>query len=150
MFDAESNCEEARTHPVIAAFAKLVKDTVGDGVLDFEHLKTPPFMSYWAHLAIHRFEDEIGDFRAIMWGSHIVQMFGKDCTGMTLPEIGYGPREETVRQINLMVMNERKTIYKSGDFYWQDQEFKKWVQIKMPLMRNGEVREVLFCQDFIK
>jgi len=145
IIDADS--KSAKDHPLLRAFVGLVEQTVGQGVLDFTDLQSRPFMKFWQNLVIHRFDSASDDFRNIFWGTQIGLMFGQDCTGKLLSEMGYGEAYDTIRDLDMQIINGERRIYASGTLFWQGREQRQWHQVKMPLQRNGRINEVLFCAD---
>ena len=138
----------AKENPLIKEFVTLVEETVGDGVLDFSHLQMRPFMKFWPNLNFHRHEGDLDDFRNVFWGTYCIHMFGKDCTGLLLSEMGYGDTYEKLIYDNMRIIKGERRVYASGDLLFQGREHKEWHQVKMPLQRNGSVNEVLNCVDF--
>lgn len=137
----------AREQPLIKDFLSLVENTVGDGVLSFNDLKSRPFTKFWPNLFIYKYEKETDDFRVTLYGTHIVSMYGNDCTGMLMSEMGMNEVYRDIHQLNLKIINGERRVFASGDFNWQNREHKIWHQVKIPLMRNGMITEVLVCAD---
>jgi len=139
------NSNSAREHPLIKEFLSLVEETVGDGELSFTNLKSRPFIKFWPFLFIYKYEKEIDDFRVILYGSHIVNMYGNDFTGKLMSEMGMKEAYRDIHQLNIKIINGERRVFASGDFHWQNREHKSWHQVKMPLERNGTINEVLVC-----
>ena len=137
----------SKDHPLIEEFVNLVCDTVGDGVLEFSNLETPPFLKFWPHLIIYKYENDIDDFRVVFYGTHVVKMYGAEWTGKLLSEMGFAEAYDEVRELNMKALNGDHRVYSSGNLFWQNKEHRKWYQIKMPLQRHGDINEVLVCMD---
>ena len=143
----ETDSATAREHPLINEFSTLVCNTVGDGLLDFRDLQDEPFLKFWKHLIIYRYEPEINDFRVIFYGSHVVSMYGADYTNKLLSEMGFHGAFKDVFTLNMRIINGERRVYASGDLFWQEKEYRKWHQVKMPLKRKDSVNEILICMD---
>lgn len=143
-FDAE----EARKHPLIVEFVELVDRVTPDGIPHFEDLKTSPFVKFWKHLIIHRYEDELKDFRTILYGTHICDIYERDCTNLLMAEMGFGAAEEMVRAMNKQVLDSAERIYNTNSLFWREREHKVFHQVKMPLRRGASINEVLVCMTF--
>lgn len=138
---------DAKKHPLIKEFVNLVEETVGDGVLDINHIQEPPFMKFWQHFIIYRYEKDINDFRVQFYGTHTVSMYGADWTGKLLSEMGFAEAYDDIYKMNMNVLNGDRRIYAQGTLFWQNREHRKWYQVKMPLQRKGAINEVLICID---
>jgi hypothetical protein len=143
----EDDSIKAREHHLIKAFTALVDETVGDGILSFDDLKSRPFLKFWKHLFIYRFDEQADDFRVILYGTHIVTMYGNDWTGKLMSEMGMNEAYADIRALNMRIINGERRVYASGNFFWQNREERIWHQVKMPLQRNGDINEVLICAD---
>lgn len=149
MNDVDAHSEDAENNPFIMEFVNLVDEVAGDGVLDFLDLQFRPFMKYWQHFIIYRHQPDIDDFSIRMFGSHLVDMIEKDCSGGLMSEIGLSTSFQALYDINIRVLSENLRIFTSGTLYWQNKEHKQWHSVKMPLRRNGLVNEVLACHIFL-
>ena len=98
------NSTDAKEHPLIKEFVTLVDETVGDGVLDFKHLQLRPFMKFWSNLNFHRYEKDKNDFRNVYWGTNCISMFGMDCTGKLLSEMGYKNAYDEFYDTNFVIL----------------------------------------------
>jgi len=138
----------ATKNPLLVEFVGLVDEITSDGIPDFADISSPPFMKFWRHFIIHRYDAQLADFRTILYGSHIVEIYGHDCTGMLLSEMGFGEAEDMVREMNKRCLDNRERIFATNSLFWQDREHRIYHQVKMPLRRNGEINEVLVCMTF--
>ncbi len=144
----EVDSPSAKEHPLIKEFVGLVDETVGDGILDFTDLQEPPFLKFWAHFIIYNYEEPIGDFRVVLFGTHVAVFYGMDGTGKLLSEIGLGEAHDEIHNLTLRVMKGDRRVYSNGTLYWQNNEHRVWNQVKMPLQRSGRVNEVLTCMHY--
>jgi len=147
--DVDVHSKDAENNPFIKLFVNLVDETAGEGVLDFRDLQARPFMKYWQHFILYRYQPDIDDFSIRMFGTHLVDMIGKDCTGGLMSEIGLSTSFHTLYDINIRVISENIRIFTSGTLFWQNREHKQWHSVKMPIRRNGQVNEVLACHLFL-
>jgi len=137
----------AKGHPLIKEFVSLVDETVGEGVLDFSHLRQRPFMKFWQHFIIYRYEQDIDDFRVKLYGTHVVKMYGVDWTGKLMSEIGFADAYDDIYKMNMKAMSDRNRIYASGSLFWQNRETRSWHSVKIPLSRNNDLNEILILMD---
>jgi len=143
--DKESNT--AKENPLIKSFVQLVDETVGDGVLDFSDLKAAPFLKYWKHLFIYKYEENINDFRVVFFGTHLVEMEGTDWTGTLMSEMNYAEALDEIHDLNMKIINGERRVFANGTIFWNKREYRNWHQVKMPLQRNGIMNEVLICME---
>ena len=134
-----------KEHPIVEAFVDLVDATAGDGILDFTDIQTPSFIKFWEYLIILRHEEDVNDFRFVLHGSSAVALYGMDCTGKLMSEVGLGEAYQEKYQADMRVLNEKTRIYASGTLFWRNKDYKEWYRVKMPLRRKGRVNEVLVC-----
>ena len=139
---------QAKNHPLIAEFVQLVDQTASDGVPCFADIETYPFMKFWRNFIIHRYEEDVEDFRTIFYGSHIVEIYQRDCTGLLISEMGFGEAEGMIRKMNKKVLDTKERLFSTNSLFWKGQNHKVWHQVKMPLRRNGNINEVLVCMTF--
>lgn len=135
----------SKDHPIIKEFISLVEKTAGKGVLEFSDIQTSPFFKFWQHLVIYRLEEEIDDFRVILFGTHVTEAFGRDCTGSLMSEMGFSDALEIIHSENKRIVNQGGQIFTSGDLSWQNRDYKKYHAVRVPLQRNGVVKESLCC-----
>ncbi len=137
---------EAKQHTVIAAFAELVATIAPDGILDFTDLQERPFHKFWKNLILYRYLAEEDDFTVILFGTSVAQLHGNDWTGKRLGEIGIGAEGiETVRAMNKSVLESGEPFFGSGAVNLDEDDYRRWHQMKLPLRRGGKVNEVLVC-----
>lgn len=145
----DNDSTEAKNQPLIKEFVALVEKTVGDGVLDFNHLKDSAFMKFWKNIIIYRYDEDIDDLVVVMFGSYISKMHEADFTGKTLSEMGFGEKYDYTFALNMKIINGERRVYANGNLYWKEREYRKWYLVKMPLQRDGKVNEVLSCMDIL-
>ncbi|MFQ5764621.1 MAG: hypothetical protein ACE5GT_06810 [Rhodospirillales bacterium] len=146
---AEFDSKVAEEHPLIRGFVRLVEKTASDGLISFTDLETEPFMKFWRNLTIFEYLDDENEFISRFCGTQVTEFFGRDQTGKRLKELGFGEKEDTdIRQMHLDALNGKKPVYVSSSFFYQDREYKKWHQVKMPLKRGDSVKETLGCVVF--
>lgn len=146
----ESGELEAKNHPLIKMFVNLFDETTSDGVPDFEDILQRPFMKFWRHFIIHTYDEEIADFRTTFYGTHITEIYQRECTGLLISEMGFGEAEDMIRNMNKKALDNRERIYASNSLFWKNNENKVYHQVKMPLRRKGNINEVLVCMTFDK
>lgn len=139
---------DAKNHPLLAEFSRLVDNTFEDGIPDFEIISTPLFTKFWPFFIIHRYEEQNKDFRTVFYGTHIVESYQRDCTGLLLSEMGFGKAEEAIRKLNKQVLDSRERAYNTNTLFWKNREHRVFHQVKMPLRRKGEIDEVLVCMSY--
>jgi hypothetical protein len=139
---------QAKQHPLISEFLTLVEETVGDGVLGFRDLQNRPFMKFWKHMIIYRFEDAQNDFRVVFYGSQVVSRYDADWTGKLMSEMGFAETYDTVFELNKKIIEGERRVFASGNLHWQGREYRKWHQMKMPLKNSGGANDVLMLVDF--
>lgn len=144
----QSDSDEVRNHTLLSEFTALVDKTFEDGTPDFDTLSTSLFVQYWPHLIIHRYEEAVKDFRTIFYGTHIVDAYERDCTGLLMSEMGFGEAEDWVRKNNKQVLESQQRQYFTSSLFWKNKEHRVFHQVKMPLRRKGEINEVLVCMYF--
>ena len=137
--------EEAKSFPLIKDFVDTVQRTKGSGHLDFRDLQRREFMKFWKNLVIYNYEESLNDFRVVFYGTHLVEMYGRDWTGKTLSEMGFAEVYQDVLDMNLRVLKDEPLLYANGTLFWKNQEYRTWHQVKMPLQRKGKINEVLMC-----
>ena len=116
--------QEAKDQPVIVAFVQLVRTTVGDGVLDFSHLQTRPFMPFWKSFSIVEYLQDEDDFRSLMCGSELANAYGRDQTGKRISELEFGEIEDEMRQLHFDALK-GELVYASCTFGFQKRDYKK-------------------------
>jgi hypothetical protein len=123
-------------------------DLIGDKTISFEEISDRHFHHFWKYLIIYRHQPDNRDFHVIHFGTDVVGSYGEDWTGKILSQVSHEMSFEQIYNDNLEVMENRSRLFANGDLDWQDRGFKKWHQVKMPLMRNGGINEVLICMCF--
>lgn len=139
---------KAQNHPLIQEFVGLVNETTDTGILQFSDITEKPFMKFWKNFIIHKYEPDVQDFRTVFYGSHIVELYQRDCTGLLLSEMGFSDAFEMVLNLNKKVIDTRQWLYASNSLFWKDEEHKVAHQVKIPLQRGDAVNEVLVCMTF--
>lgn len=134
--------QEAKDQPVIVEFVQLVRTTVGDGVLDFSHLQTRPFMPFWKSFSIVEYLQNEDDFRSLMCGSELANAYGRDQTGKRISELEFGEIEDEMRQLHFDALK-GELVYASCTFGFQKRDYKKWHQVKMRITHNGRANETV-------
>jgi len=69
--------------------------------------------------------------------------------GGLMSEIGLSSSFQTLYDINVNVLVNKRPVFSCGTLFWQNREHKIWHQVKLPLRRNGAVNEVLACHVFL-
>ncbi len=136
------------THPLIGEFVREVDAISADGVPEFSDLLLEPFIKFWKNLIIYRHEPEVADFRVILFSTEIVDSYGEDWTGQLLSESGFTKGFEAIYQVNLKLLNGGERVTDSGSLDWQERNYVRWHEIKMPLRRDGKINEVLVFMCF--
>ncbi len=136
------NSKEAREHPVIKEFVQLVRETVGDGVIDFSHLQAYPFMKFWPNFSLVEYLENEDDFRSIMCGSALADAFGRDQTGKKISELEFGEIKDGMRQLHFDAL-QGEIVYASCTFAFQNREHRKWHQVKMQMTHSGRTNETV-------
>lgn len=139
---------EARKHPIISEFVDLVDSSVDNGIPSFDLIQSKPFMKFWQHFIIHRWDDEKQDFYTVLYGSHICYMNSHDYTGYYMADMNFGEAEDFVRSMNKECLDTRKRIFNSNSLFWKNEKHRVFHQVKMPLIRNEAINEVLVCMSF--
>ncbi|MBT3765240.1 MAG: hypothetical protein HOJ67_10355 [Rhodospirillaceae bacterium] len=134
---------EAKSDPLIQEFMGVVGDKV---ILDFKELQQKKFMKFWPQFSIQRHED--GDFKCVFFGTYMVQMFGKERTGTMVSKMGSDVRRKSLLVALQEVLSTRRIYCAKGDLKVDGKDYQKWIQIKMPLRRNGEINEVVTFMTF--
>jgi len=146
MHDYDDN--EAMQHSLIVEFVDLVDSSTSDGVPTFSLIQSRPFIKFWKHFIIHKWEEDQQDFLTVFYGSHICQIYQRDCTGMMMSEMGFGEALDMVKGMNKEALDLKKRIYATNSLFWKGEEHKVFHQVKMPLLRHGSINEVLVCMTF--
>ena len=126
------------TEPVVLEFMAALE---GREFIDFDELQQKKFMKFWPYIAIHRLEDD--DFTYIFNGTHLVESFGFERTGLKVSELPNQRRKTELFEILHDILTNKKPIFGKGDLNIDGRAYKKWQQVKMPLQRKGEINEVL-------
>jgi len=141
----EQEQAKIRQHPVISEFSALAEGFFVNGAIDFPVLQTPDFFKFWRHLMIARYLPDENDFKILMWGSHIASSHGKDLSGKKFTEAGFGNKLQFFHDFHKSVMEGGEIVFKSGVFSWENKQFLKWYQVKMPLRRGQSIHETVSC-----
>ncbi|OEJ65189.1 hypothetical protein BEN30_15055 [Magnetovibrio blakemorei] len=131
------NCEQAKNDATIAAFVKLFETDAVDGVLDFRTLQEPRYMPFWKSFYITQLV-EGGHIRFVYFGTSLVDGYGKELTGQIATVEEFGAAYETLRKINLRVIEDKTIQYTSGSLDWLDKDFRNWHRVNVPLLKNHE------------
>ncbi|HEY9080065.1 hypothetical protein [Magnetovibrio sp.] len=140
--------DEAMRHPLIVDFVDLVDSSTTDGIPTFSLIETRPFIKFWKHFIIHKWIEGQQDFLTVFYGSHICEIYQRDCTGLLMSEMGFGEALNSVKAMNKEALDSKKRIYATNSLYWKDEKHKVFHQVKMPLRRNHDINEVLVCMTF--
>ena len=139
---------EAENNPLLNEFVSLVDQTTSDGIPSFKDIQAAPFMKFWKNFMIYRYEENLDDFRVVLYGTHLAENSGFDCTGLVMSDMGFGTAEDMIRNMNKEVIKTGERIYATNSLYWQNKEHRVFHQIRMPLRRSDCVKEVLVCMTF--
>jgi len=142
------NCSEAKQRPLIKSFIGLVNQTARDQIFEFNQLQSRPFCEFWPNILIYRFDHDFDDYRIIFSGTTTCKTYDKDWTGKRMSEMNFGTAFKDLRKLNDQVIATKNRFYLSGIHDWEDKNYVKWWQVRLPLKRNGDVNEVLLCLDF--
>jgi hypothetical protein len=126
------------TEPRVLEFMAALE---GRNFIDFDELQQKSFMKFWPYIAIHRFEG--GDFKYIFDGTHLVNNFGCERTGLMISELPNQRRRTELFDLLQDILANKRPMFSKGDLNIDDRAYKKWQQVKMPLQRKGEINEVL-------
>lgn len=138
----------AKQHPGLRAFAQLVEETAADGVPSLADVQSRPFSAYWPNLMIVQKLPEQDTFMFRLFGSKLVDAFGRDMTGKLISDIGNEKVGNEVVDRHAKVLTGRQPIYVENNFYWSPRDYLKWVQVIFPLRRAGDISDTLSCVYF--
>ena len=138
------DCDEAKQKPQIAEFVDLVDQTAGaGGVLHQNQFQDAAFVKYWSNSMIAVLDELKDDFKFLFFGTELVSLHGRELTGKFLSEMGLRTTEDTVRQLNANVIENRTPIFSSGRVDIMHEDFKKWWHVKLPFERNDGIPSTL-------
>lgn len=138
--------DTARNHPLIAEFIAKVDAQTDDGIPSLKTIQDPGFLPFWPYLIVHTFQQPSNDFLTTYYGTHVATMYGQDCTGKMMTEMGFGDAVELIRGKNKEVLDTRQRAFSSYGIFWQERDHLTIHQVKMPMRRtDSAINDVLVC-----
>ena len=139
-------CEKAKANKVLVEFGALVQNSATDGTIDFDTISTHEFMPYWKHMILYKYLPDDDDFVVVMFGVHVAELHGEDWTGKKISDLGINEKatKEMIR-LNKLAMAEKNIIYASGAINFDEDDYRTWHQMKVPLTCKDDANGVMVC-----
>jgi len=83
-----------------------------------------------------------------LFGSRLVDAFGRDMTGKMISDIDNEQVRNEIIARHTKVLDTRKPIYVGNNFHWSPRDYIKWVQVIFPMRRGDEINDTISCVFF--
>lgn len=135
--------------PKLISFIALCDEIRGDSFITTDMLKLPKLIIYSSNLMLTRWDEDKKDFLIRFFGSHLVDVHGKELTGEYIGSGDISVRNPYIGAHH-QSMSERKVIYIFDTMRWsQNRNYIRFNQVIMPLERNGKIEETASLVDYL-
>ena len=131
------------SHPHLVEFLTACDNVRGDGFMTVPLIQTTEIFKYSKSLFITIWDDKKKALMIKYWGSGLVNYYGQDVTGKCYTESRLGDNSQIFIGFHKEIIDKKNIGYLSGSLDWRDKVYRKWDQVTMPLMRDGDVNETL-------